>query len=219
MKKIIILLLLLTFTIIDSDMLDSQVIDSERKGTMFKHIEYEIERKEKADIAEMIAIIEREAEVKIPTYVDIKYITYMYNKSIELNLPIRYVFRLINMESRFRYDALSRVGAKGFMQLMPKTESLYINRLNLNKTKMHDRFNLNYIVDENLKNITIGLYMLNDLNLIFEHKKNKWEHVLASYNAGIGNVRKYGGVPPFSETKKYVAYILRDKGFGTKINI
>jgi len=219
MKRIIILFLFLAFNIIGSDILNSQGIDDEKKKTMFKHIEYEIERKEKADIAEMIAFIEREAEIKIPTYVDIKYITYMYNKSIELDLPIRYIFRLINMESRFRDNALSHVGAKGFMQLMPKTESLYINRLNLNETKMLNKLNMNYVVDENLMNITIGLYMLNDLNLIFKHKKNKWEHILASYNAGIGNVRKYGGVPPFAETRKYVAYILRDKGFGTKINI
>lgn len=201
MKKIIILLLLLTFNVINSDILDSQIINKERQSTMFSYVEHEIERQKLKAIAEIIANIEHEAEIEIPSYVDIKYIKYMYDKSIELNLPIRYVFRLINRESRFKAKALSRVGAQGFMQIMPKTRALYVNRLNLKDCSM----------DENLKNITIGLHMLDELNNIFKHKNNRWELVLASYNAGIGNVKKYNGVPPIRETRDYITYILKKR--------
>jgi soluble lytic murein transglycosylase-like protein len=209
MKRIIILILLLTFNIIDSDILDSQGIDKEMEKEMFNRVEYEMNRERVRLIAEMIDHIEREAEINIPDYVNIAYVRYLYNKSIELNLPIRYVFRLVNIESRFRYDAKSGVGANGFMQLMPRTESLYMNRLNLTHCNM----------DDNMKNITIGLHALSDLSKIFEHRKNKWELVLASYNAGISRVYKYNGIPPIKETQKYVNYILRERGYGTKINI
>jgi soluble lytic murein transglycosylase-like protein len=39
---------------------------------------------------------------------------------------------------------------------------------------------------------------------------NPWGLALAGYNAGIGAVRKYGGIPPFTETQNYVAGILAD---------
>ncbi|MBF0110415.1 MAG: lytic transglycosylase domain-containing protein [Magnetococcales bacterium] len=97
---------------------------------------------------------------------------------------------VIRAESAFNPLAVSRKGAVGLMQLMPDTAKRYgvINRLD-----PHD-------------NIHAGARFLKDLLYQFD---NDLTLSLAAYNAGEGAVRKYGNiVPPYPETKRYVAKVL-----------
>jgi len=96
---------------------------------------------------------------------------------------------VISVESSGRVDAVSTAGASGLMQLMPDTAA---------------RFG---VTDSTVpqQNISGGIKYLDWLMGEFDSDPIL---VLAGYNAGEGSVRKYDGVPPFSETRDYVPKVL-----------
>lgn len=94
---------------------------------------------------------------------------------------------LIQVESGFNPKAVSPVGAKGLMQLMP----IHTTKQGIDP----------YDPDQNVKT---GMGYLSHLLT----KYNNLEVALAAYNAGETNVDKYGGIPPFKETQTYVKKIM-----------
>lgn len=97
---------------------------------------------------------------------------------------------VIKAESGYNPKATSRKGAKGLMQLMPATA---------------DAFDCDDPYDPE-SNIGTGIRYLRYLNDLYA---GDLRLMLAGYNAGPGNVAKYGRkVPPFPETKAYVSKVL-----------
>jgi membrane-bound lytic murein transglycosylase B len=92
---------------------------------------------------------------------------------------------IMHAESSFNPEARSRKGAQGLMQLMPATAASY---------GVADAFDARANIEGGVQHLA-GL--LRDFN-------GDLELVAAAYNAGAGAVRKYGGVPPYDETKVYV---------------
>ena len=97
---------------------------------------------------------------------------------------------LLRVESRGDPDARSAVGALGLMQLMPATAR---------------RFGVKNSFDP-AQNIDGGTRYL---RWLMDHFKGDITLVLAGYNAGEHNVKKYGNkIPPFRETRQYVPNVL-----------
>lgn len=112
----------------------------------------------------------------------------IYSEAKKNNLRPELVAAVIQQESKFKPTARSHMGAQGLMQLVPKT-GRWMGATNLmNPTQ----------------NITAGAKYLRYLHDQFNGNETK---VIAAYNAGEGNVRRFGGIPPFRETQKYVTNV------------
>ena len=107
------------------------------------------------------------------------------------DLDVELLASVIRAESNGNVHAVSRVGARGLMQLMPDTAS---------KLGVADSFRAD-------QNINGGTAYLNDL-LVRYH--DNLALALAAYNAGPAAVDKYHGIPPYRETRRYVARIIHD---------
>lgn len=110
--------------------------------------------------------------------------------SIKYNVPVNLLKAIGKAESDFDPNAVSKSGAQGVMQLMPKTaEGLGVT----------DSFDPE-------QNIMGGSKYISDL---LKRYDGDTKLALAAYNAGMGNVKKYGGIPPFKETQNYVVKVMK----------
>jgi soluble lytic murein transglycosylase len=99
----------------------------------------------------------------------------------------RLVRAIVEVESSYRPEARSPRGAMGLMQLMPPTAREY---------RLRDPYDPE-------SNLEAGVRHLRSLLDRFEVSL-----ALAAYNAGEGAVRRFGGIPPFPETRAYVRRVL-----------
>lgn len=114
-------------------------------------------------------------------------------------LPAGLLSRLAARESNYNPNARSAVGALGLMQIMPK----FHPDLDPGELALDEKAALNPAV--------AIPYAAGYLRELFD-RFGKWTMAVAAYNAGPTAVAKYGGVPPFKETRDYVAAILPDVG-------
>lgn len=117
------------------------------------------------------------------------YDAYIKDASKKYGVPEKLIRAIITQESSWNPNARSRVGAGGLMQLMPKTA------IGLGVNNVYDP----------KQNIDGGTKHIAHLLKMYDGDVSK---SLAAYNAGEGNVAKYGGIPPFEETKEYVKKVL-----------
>ncbi|HEX3581200.1 MAG TPA: lytic transglycosylase domain-containing protein [Thermoanaerobaculia bacterium] len=112
----------------------------------------------------------------------------IYSEAKKNNLSPELVAAVVHTESQFNPSARSRVGAIGLMQLVPRTGRW---------------MGANNLLDP-VQNIQAGAKYLKYLSDQFDGDQQK---IVAAYNAGPGNVQRFNGVPPFRETRNYVARV------------
>jgi soluble lytic murein transglycosylase-like protein len=108
-------------------------------------------------------------------------------------VPERLIWAVIRAESGFDHRAVSPKGARGLMQLMPQTAAIL---------GVRDSF-------DPRENIDGGVRHLRGLIERFRHNLHL---AIAAYNAGEGAVMTFRGIPPYPETREYVARVLRFYG-------
>ena len=106
----------------------------------------------------------------------------------EQSVPAELLHSVIQVESNYNPGAVSPKGAQGLMQLMPETAR---------------RFGVPNSFDP-VENIQGGAKYL---KYLLELYKGDYPRALAAYNAGEKAVAKYGGIPPYVETRNYVTQV------------
>lgn len=122
---------------------------------------------------------------------EIPYGELIFEKALKYDVDPALVAAVIEQESRFKPRARSHVGARGLMQLMPRTGRWMGAR---------DLYNPE-------QNVDAGVKYIKYLDKRFNGDLKK---IIAAYNGGEGNVMRYQGIPPFRETRQYVKKVMKN---------
>lgn len=130
-------------------------------------------------------------DVKVPEFTgeSSKYDSIIKEMSEKHGVDYDLIKHVMKTESNFNHSVVSSAGAAGLMQLMPATAK-YVG--------VKDRFDVRQNIEGGVKY----------LRKMYDQHNGDLVLTLAAYNAGPGNVKKYGGVPPFKETQNYIKKIL-----------
>jgi soluble lytic murein transglycosylase-like protein len=115
----------------------------------------------------------------------------IHEKAEKYDVDPALVAAVVEAESQFKSRAKSPVGARGLMQLMPRT-GRWMGAQNLYDPE---------------QNVDAGVKYLKYLDKRFDGNLKK---TIAAYNAGEGTVKRYGGIPPYRETRTYVKKVLKN---------
>ena len=113
----------------------------------------------------------------------------IHEKATKYDVDPALVAAVIEQESSFRTRAVSPKGARGLMQLMPRT-GRWMGAKNLHDPE---------------QNVDAGVKYLKYLEKQFNGDLKK---TVAAYNAGEGTVKRYGRIPPYNETRTYVKKVM-----------
>ena len=119
----------------------------------------------------------------------VRYANFIHASAQKNGVDERLIANVIAAESNFDAKAVSRKRALGLMQLLPSTAA---------------RYSVTNVFDP-AQNIEGGTHYLKDL---LSRYRGDTKMALAAYNAGPEMVDRYGGVPPFVETQRYVRWIM-----------
>ena len=111
----------------------------------------------------------------------------------QLQLHPALVHSVIEAESNYDSDAVSPKGAVGLMQLMPETAR---------ELAVEDRRNPH-------QNVRGGTAYLKQMLDRYAGSRDQLLNALAAYNAGPASVDRYGGMPPYDETRAFVGRVIR----------
>ncbi len=135
------------------------------------------------------SVVELDIPTAIPTYKGNRrsqYLPHAKAMARKHGIPEDLFLRLVQQESGWNPSARSHKGARGLAQLMPGTAA-----------------KLGVDAGDPIQNLEGGARYLRMMYNTF----GSWRLALAAYNAGPGAVAKYGGVPPYRETRNYVRII------------
>jgi len=113
----------------------------------------------------------------------------IFREALKNGLPPELVAAMVHTESDFRPRLVSQKSAQGLMQIVPETAALL---------GIRDPF-------DPAQNVAAGTKYFRYLLDRFDNETM----ALAAYNAGEGNVERFGGIPPFAETRDYIAKVNR----------
>ena len=137
----------------------------------------------------LIVLFPLEADAQVEPRQNKKFDEIIKTVSEKYNLEASLIHSIIRAESDYDPHCVSSKGALGLMQLMPETAKIY---------GVGNPF-------EPRDNIEGGVRYLKDLINLYDRRTR---FVLAAYNAGQTAVKKYGGIPPYPETRNYIEKVM-----------
>lgn len=120
---------------------------------------------------------------------EIPYGSVIYQEAVRNDLPPELVAAIVKAESDFRPRLVSGKQALGLMQVLPSTGQL------MGATNLMDPE----------ENVRVGTKYL---KYLYRRFNGDLRLVLAAYNAGEGNIARFGGIPPFKETEDYLQKVV-----------